>query len=336
MEHELYPDNTSYNIVSCLRLSGDLNFKAFKKAITEIIQRHEIFRTTFSVKKSEPCQIIHQFMEVVILETALNSLSHKEQDTEIKRFIRKESQSPFNLAQGPLFRFTLLSLNNIEHVFLMTIHHIVMDGWSVGLFANELSIFYDAFCNNMPLMLPEPAIQYSDYAICQNEKYKYSQENDSKYWNDVIKGAVWGGFPADFPRVFGKKGESATKTATIPADLTEKLKSFSREEHATPFITLMAGLQVVLYRYTGNENLLLGCYTAGRDQKEVRSLPGQYSNLSVIKTAFSGDPDFREIIKRTRRSLFSAYEHGYLLGSLRKPLKSHYMHIKFIKYRYND
>jgi len=315
MEHELYPDNVSYNMVSCLRLSGDLNVDAFKQSLSEIVQRHEVFRTTFSVSESEPRQIIHQSNEVCVSETALDTLSQEEQEAEIQQIIRRESRLPFNLEQGPLFRFILLSLNKSEHVFLMTIHHIVMDGWSMGLFANELSALYETFCNDKPSPLPKAGIQYSDYAIWQNEKYKERQELDSKYWNYIIKDAAFGEFPTDYPRVFGKKGESATRTITISADLTAKLKAFSRKERVTPFVTLMAGFLVTLHRYTGHETLLSGCYVAGRDLSELRELPGQYSNLTVIKTDFSGDPDFREVLKRTRRAVFDTYEHGYLLVS---------------------
>jgi amino acid adenylation domain-containing protein len=316
LEHELYPGNVSYNMISCLRISGDLNIEAFKKSLNEIVRRHEIFRTTFSANESEPCQIVHPYVEISVSEKAINNLSPEEQETEIQQAIQREALLPFDLERGPLFRFVLLTLNQNEHVFLMTIHHIVMDGWSTGLFSNELTLIYEAFCNNDRLpSLSEPGIQYSDYAIWQNEKYKESREQDAKHWNDATKDAVFGEFPTDYPRGFGKKGESATRTITISADLTEKIKSFSREERATPFITLMAGFQLVLHRYTGHENLLSGCFTAGRDQSEVRELLGPYSNLSIIKTEFSGDPDFREIVKRTRRSFFDTYAHRYLVTS---------------------
>ena len=183
----------------------------------------------------------------------------------------------------------------------------------MGLFANELSILYEAFYNDRPLPLPKPAIQYSDYAIWQNEENNRElRERDELYWADVIKDAAFGQFPADYPRAFGKKGESATKNITIPSDLIEKIKSFSRKERATPFITFIAALQLVLHRYTGHENLLLGYYVSGRSQSEVKDLLGQYSSLAVIKTEFSGDPDFREIVKRTRRSIFDTYAHRHM------------------------
>jgi len=315
MEHELYPDNISYNMGSYLRLSGDLNIEAFKKSLSAIVQRHEIFRTTFTVRESEPRQIIHPHIEVSVSETVLTMFPPQEQETEIKRTIHRESRLPFDLERGPLFRFTLLTLDKNEYVFLMIIHHLVMDGWSTGLFANELSALYEAFCYDRPPPLPKVDIQYSDYAVWQNDKYKESQEKTAKYWTDVTKDAVFGEFPPDYPRVFGKKGESATLTTTIPADLNEKIKSFSLQVRSTPFITLMAGFLTVLNKYTDQENLLSGCYTAGRDQSELRKLPGQYSNLTMIRTDFSGDPDFREIVKRTRRSFFDTFQNGHLLVS---------------------
>ena len=312
VEHELYPDNVSYNIISILRLSGDLNTEAFRKTLTEIVRRHEVFCTTFTVDESAPRQIIQKHIEVSISEKTLNTLSSEEQEAEIKQLVYKESQLPFDLERGPLFRFTLLSLNKNEYVFLMTIHHLVMDGWSIGLFANELSTVYEAFCNNMPVLLPEVGIQYSDYAIWQNENDEKSQKCNTDYWNDVIKDAVFGEFPADYPRVFGKKGEGAVQTVTIPADMTAELKSFSLAERSTLFITLLAGFKLLLHRYTEQDNLLVGCYVAGRDQSETRELLGPYSNLAAIKTELSGKPNFRELLKRTRRAVFDTYSHGQL------------------------
>ena len=356
MEHEFYPDNISYNMVSCLRLSGDLNTEALKKSLAEIVRRHEVFRTTFSVIDSEPRQIIHQRMDVSTQIIFLTELSPEEQELEIKQTIYREAQLPFDLERGPLFRFVLLPLNKevetrnvlptcpekcdqnarapgttVSHVFLITIHHLVMDGWSMGLFAKELATLYETFCGDSPFLLSEVGIQYSDYAIWQDEKQKESRERDAGYWAEVIKDSSFTGFPTDYPRLYGKKGESATRTITIPADLTEKLKSFSKKERATPFVTFLAGFQSILHRYTGRENLLSGCFTAGRDHSETRELTGQFSNLAVIKIDFSGDPDFREIIKRTRRAVFEANEHGQLLtrdlseyqadeGSLNSPL----------------
>jgi len=313
IEHEIYPENTSYNMVSCLRLSGYLNVEAFKKSLGEIVRRHEILRTTISHNESGPRQTVHQEMEVCVTETVLTMLSLEEQEIEIKQALHRESKLPFDLEHGPLFRFTLLSLSENEYVFLMTIHHLTMDGWSIALFSNELTELYEAFCNGKPSPLTEVGLQYSDYAIWQNDKE--FKERDAGYWNDVFKDAVFGKFPSDYPREFGKKGESAFQSINLPADLMEKLKSFSREEHATPFIALLAGFQTVLHRYTGQDNLLLGCYTAGRDQVEIKELLGHYSNLAAIKTEFSGDPCFREVLKRTRRSFLGTFAHGQLLVS---------------------
>ena len=315
MEHEIYPENTSYNMVSCLRLSGCLNVEAFKKSLGEIVRRHEILRTTITVNESTPCLVVHPYMEAYVSETELAMFSLEEQEIKIKQAIHEESRLPFDLVQGPLFRFTLLLLNKNEYVFLMTIHHIVMDGWSIGLFANELTALYEAFCSGKPSPLPEVELQYSDYAIWQNDENKEFQARDASCWDDVIKDAVFGEIPTNYPRVFGKKGESAVQSVIIPAELTEKLKSFSRKEHVTPFITFLAGFQAVLHRYTDQENLLLGCYTAGRNQIEIKNLLGHYSNLIAVRTEFSGDPDFREILKRTRRSFFDSYTRGHLLVS---------------------
>jgi len=315
MEHEIYPDNISYNMVSCLRLSGDLNIEAFKKSLTEIIKRREVFRTTFMAGKSEPFQIIHKHIEASIPEISLTSLYPEEQEAEIKQMIRKESRLPFNLEQGPLFRFKLLSLNKNEHVFLMTIHHLVMDGWSMGLFANDLSKFYESFCNGKLPPLPKDNIQYSDYAMWQNEQYEESRVQVVKYWNDVIKDAVFGEFPTDYPRVFGRKGESAAKTIKIPADLTGKIKSFSRKERVWPFVVSMAGFLTVLHKYTGHENLLSGCFFSGRSHVEIKDLMGTYSNLAVIRTDFSRDSDFSGIVRCANRSFLNTYEHGHLLTS---------------------
>ena len=311
IEHEIYTDNVSYNIVSCLHLSGHLDVELFKKSIGEIVQRHEVLRTTFSVIESEPRQIIHPQMEVSIPEISLDMFPSEEQTSEIRKMADRETQSSFDLEHGPLFRFTLTSLNNNEHVFLMTVHHIVMDGWSFGLFVNEFTTIYDAFRDGKPSPLPEIDVQYSDYAVWQdNERNRVFQEQDVGYWNDVARDAEFGEFPIDHPRVLGRKGKSATQTIAFPDDLTEKIKSFSREARATLFVTLLSGFQLLIHKYTGQENILSGFYTAGRDHGEVQNLLGHFSSLTAVRTDFSGYPSFREIVERTRQSVFTALAYG--------------------------
>jgi amino acid adenylation domain-containing protein len=315
LEHEMYPGNISYNIVYCLHLAGCLDVEAFKRSLAEIVRRHEMLRTTFSAMESEPRQAIHPQMEVSVPETALDMFSQEEQLSEVRRMAYVEITSPFDLERGPLFRFALMALNKDEHVFLMTVHHLVMDGWSVGLFTHELTTLYDAFRDGRPSPLPEIGVQYSDYALWQNERGKSRREQDGRYWDEVMKDSTFGEFPTDHPRVFGRKGGSATQTAEFPADLTGKMKSFSRGERATLFVTALAGFQLLLHRYTGQDNILAGCYTAGRDHGEIQHLLGHFSGLVAVRTEFSGDPDFREVVRRTRRSLFDARAHENVLVS---------------------
>jgi acyl carrier protein/NRPS condensation-like uncharacterized protein len=312
INHEIYPENTAYNMVSCLRLTGCLNVEAFENSLNEIVNRHEILRTSFSVFESEPRQIVRRNMKVPIVEIDGRGLSLEEQPAIFNQAIEKESQSLFDLENGPLLRFVLLRISENENVVLMTAHHIIMDGWSIGLFANELTILYESFCNGNPSSLPEIKVQYSDYALWQNDvNAGQNRKNNSQYWNEIFTNFSFSEFPVDNHRVFKRKGESAAQSITVSSDLYERIKSFSREERTTPFVTLLAVLQVLLYIYTKQQNMLLGYLNAGRNISEVFNLLGHFSNLGIIKASLSDDCAFRKIVKDTRTSFFDAYAHEY-------------------------
>ena len=315
INHEVYPESTAHNMVSCLRLTGCLNLEAFRKSLYEIIRRHEILRTTFSVVESEPRQVIHQNIEMPFVEIDCRQFSSEEQQLRFEQAVDRERQSLFDLQQGPLLRFVLLRMNENEHIFLMTVHHIVMDGWSLRLFSTELTVAYESFCNGKPPSLPEINVQYSDYASWQNEEYNRLNRGNS-YWKEIFENASFVEFPSDHPRVFGRKGESATRSINISSDLCERIKSFSKEERTTPFVTLLAALQILLYKYTERENMLLGYLNAGRSNSEILGLLGHFSNLGIVKTKLSDSLTFRDVVKVARTSVLDSY--GNLIISNRE------------------
>jgi len=316
INHEIYPENTAYNMVSCLRITGRLNVEALKKSLNEIVRRHEILRTTFSASELEPRQIVHSDMCASVLEVDCSHLTSEERQIKLRQLVDKESQTLFDFQQGPLLRFVFLQMGENESIFLMTVHHIIMDGWSIGLFANEVNVLYESFCNGRPSPLPEISIQYSDYALWQNDEYsKLVQGSDSQYWNETFKDYYFGEFPIDNTRVFGKKGESVAQSTTVSPDLYEKIKSFCKGERATPFIVVLAGLQVLLYKYTHRDNMLLGYLNAGRNVGELSGLLGHFSTLGVIKTTLSDDLNFRDIVKHTRKEFFYSYSQENLIIS---------------------
>ena len=314
INHEIYPENTAYNMISCLRLKGLLNVEAFKKSLNEIIRRHEILRTTFSVIESEPRQIIHSHMEVPLREIDCSHLPPEEQQDRFRFAVDSENRMLFDLQQGPLLRFLLLQMNENESIFMMTVHHIIMDGWSVGVFANELNVLYESFFNGNPSPLQEINIQYSDYAFWQNDGYhRLIQEGGFQYWNTMFKDCPFGEFPVDHARVFGRKGESAAQSITVSSDLRERLKSFCKETRTTPFVTMLAVLQVVLYKYTSREDMLLAYLNAGRSASELSPLLGHFSSLGIIRMNLSKDLSFRDIVKHTRKALFDSYSHENMI-----------------------
>lgn len=318
---KLQPGNSAYNESLAIRLTGTLNTIALEQSLNEIVRRHEILRTTFTMM-AQPMQAIAPSLNITLPLVDLRSpaagrspsLSPQEQEIEVKKLASEEVAKPFDLSQGPLWRCTLLQLGAEEHILLLTIHHIIFDGWSVGIIFRELSEFYTAFTTGKPSSLPELPIQYADFAIWQRQRLQGEVlENLLDYWRQQLKDVPPVlQLPTDFPRPKVQSFQGGTQSFILPPDLTEQIKALSQQQGVTLFMILLAAFQTLLYRYTGQEDIVVGSPIANRNREEVQELIGFFANTLVLRTDFAGDISFRELLARVRDCTLSAYAHQEL------------------------
>ena len=308
---QLEPGSSLYNHQSALRLNGALSVDALKRTLKEIVARHEILRTTFATVDEQPVQIITPILGVPLPVIDLSGLPEVEREAEAQRLVREEAQRPFDLAQGPLLRTSLLRLGSEEHILLLAMHHIISDGWSTGVLFWEIATLYEAFSTGKSSPLPELSIQYADYAVWQREWLQGEVvENHLSYWREHLAGA-----PAvlelsiDRPRKAAQSFRGSCQSMVLSQSLTQALKSLSLREGVTLFMTLLAAFQTLLLRHTGQKDILVGIDVAGRTQAETEKLIGLFVNHLVLRTDLSGDPSFRELLRRVREVALGAYAH---------------------------
>jgi acyl carrier protein len=306
------PNSSVYNIPSALRLRGSLNIGALEQSLNEIIGRHESLRTTFSTIDGEAVQVIAPSVEFSL---AVVDLRHRpEREEEAQRLVLEEARLPFDLAQGPLFRSKLLRLGEDDHVLLLTAHHIVSDGWSMGVLHHELSVLYEAFSRSQRFRLPELPIQYADYAVWQREWLRGDElDGQLSYWKKQLKGIPGVlNLPMDRPRSAVANQRGVRHYFVLPKKLSEELKALSRKESVTLYMTLLAAIKAMLYQYSGQSDLVIGSPIAGRNRPEIEALIGFFVNTLVLRTDLSGNPTFREILRRVRDVCLAAYAHQEL------------------------
>jgi aspartate racemase len=309
--NQLDPGLPTYNIPDAFHLSGTLNVDALSHALNEIMRRHEVLRTTFPEVQGQPFQEINPAEPVQLQIVDVSHLSGDERQAEISRLGREESRRAFDLARDPMLRAMLLKLNENEHILALTIHHIAADGWSLSLIKQELSALYNAFTSDASPALPKLPIQYADYALWQQKRMSgHAIQNGMEYWKKKLAGPL----PVleltgDFPRPMVQTYDGANQSLQLSLALTEKLKELSLSENATLFMTLVAAFKTLLHRYTGQDDILLGSPVAGRDRTETERLIGFFVNTIVMRTDVSGDPTFRELLRRVRETAVGAFAH---------------------------
>ncbi len=307
----LYPGSLTYNDLSGLRLVGFLNLAALEESLGEIIRRHEALRTTFYMVNGQPFQAIAPSLTVKLPVVDLRELLKAQQEALVQQLITEESQRCFDLIQGPLLRCTLLRLHEQEHIVLFTIHHIISDGWSMGVFVQELAALYEAFCAEKASPLPELPIQYADFAVWQRHWMQGEVlEAQLTYWEKQLGNNLPVlQLPTACPRAEVKASPCATQSFVIPSKESKGLQTLSRQEGVTLFMTLLAGFQVLLQRYTNQDDIVVGTDVANRNRAETESLIGFFVNLLVLRTDLSGNPSFQELLKRVRSCALGAYAH---------------------------
>lgn len=308
---QMEPQSASYNVPSVMRLTGELNKDVLQRSLDEIIRRHEVLRTTFAEKGGRPVQVIHSTEGVHIRQIDLTDKPDSKRQAEAKELLSKESQKPFDLTTGPLVRVLMLRLREQEHILMITIHHIAYDGWSRGVFLRELSVLYEAFSRGRPSPLPDLPIQYADYAVWQRQWLQGEVlEKQLEYWKQKLEGAPPVlELPMDRPRPAVQTYRGSSESVVLSAELVEGLKALGQRENATLFMTLLAAFKVLLYRYTGSEDIVIGTPIANRTQVELEGLIGFFVNTLVLRTDLSGDSTFQEVLGRVRETALGAYSH---------------------------
>ncbi|MBD2540823.1 non-ribosomal peptide synthetase [Coleofasciculus sp. FACHB-SPT36] len=309
--HQLEPDSPIYNVPIAIRLTGFLNVKALKKSLNKIRQRHEVLQTRFMAVGGQPVQ--EKFSDLVLNLTVidLRDLPENERQQLLEDAKKEEAQRPFDLSQEPLLRVKLLQLSETEHLMLFTMHHIVSDGWSRGVIIQELAALYEAFCQGKPSPLPELPIQYADFAAWQQQQLMGEVlETQLNYWKQQLAGASpILELPTDRPRPTANSFRGARQFFTISQPLALSLRALSQQSESTLFMTLLAAFNTLLYRYTGQEDILIGTPMTNRTQKETEPLIGFFVNTLVLRTLLSENISFRELLARVREVALQAYAH---------------------------
>ncbi|MEK7327767.1 MAG: condensation domain-containing protein, partial [Chloroflexota bacterium] len=319
---QLEPNSPFYNIPSAVRLKGKLDVEALERSLNEITRRHETLRTTFEAKNDGPVQMIAPARSIALPIVELSAVPEAEREARLQELANEEAQRPFNLTTGPLFRARLLRLADDDHVALLTLHHIISDGWSMGVLIREIAILYEAFSTGKacpatkgsaegPSPLPDLSIQYADYSEWQRGWLQGEVlESQLDYWKKQLGGELPAlELPADRPRPAVQASRGATLSIDLPKPLTESLKALARQEGATLFMILLATFQTLLHRYTGQEDICVGTPIANRTRGEIEGLIGLFINTLVMRTDFSGEPAFRELLRRVREVTLGAYAH---------------------------
>jgi amino acid adenylation domain-containing protein len=307
---QLVPDSAFYNVPAAIPLRFPVNVPVLERTVNEIVRRHESLRTTFRTVDGQPEQAIAATLEIPLPVIDLSPLSGDARASEAARLADAEAQRPFDLAAGPLIRTTLLRLGSTEYVFLLTLHHIIADGWSLDVLFRELAALYPAFAAGRPSPLPELPVQYADYAAWQREWLQGEVlDRQLAYWKQQLGDLPLLNLPTDRPRPAVQSYRGAYRTMTLPADLVDGLREVGRRNGATLFMTLLAAFKVLLHRYTTQTDLVVGCPIAGRRAAELEGLVGFFVNTLVMRTDVSGDPTFLELLGRVRETALEAYAH---------------------------
>ncbi|RKG69792.1 non-ribosomal peptide synthetase, partial [Corallococcus exercitus] len=311
---QLQPGDASYNLPTALQLSGHLDVEALRRAFESLVQRHEALRTTFHEHQGQPTQRIHTPADWTLPVVDLSSLPDAQRKEESRRLADEEARRSFDLARGPLLRSTLVRLGDAEHLLLVTMHHIVSDGWSMGVLVREMVAFYEAFTTgSTPALSPLP-VQYADFATWQRN-WLQGEALDAQihYWKQRLAGAPAAlELPTDRARPPVQSHRGATVDVRIPAQVSDALKALAQREGATPFMTLLAAFQVLLSRYAAQDDVSVGSPIAGRTQAETEGLIGFFINTLVLRAQLNPLATFRELLAQVRGTTLAAYDHQHL------------------------
>ncbi|HET6978724.1 MAG TPA: condensation domain-containing protein [Pyrinomonadaceae bacterium] len=310
---QLQPGGHAFNLPIALRVWGPLNTEVLQKSLSEIVRRHEVLRTSFTFIGDQPMQVINPPSEWSLPVEDLRVLPDELREAEVLRQSTDETRQPFDLGRGPLLRVRLLRTGEQEHVILFTMHHIVADAWSSGVLVDEVMALYGAYAAGRSSPLPELPIQYADFALWQREMLTgETLDGLLGYWQRQLQGVAQLKLPSDRPRPAVTSYRGASESVFIDETLTSSLKSLGQQEGVTLFMTLLAAFQTLLYLYTKQTDIVVGTDIANRTRAETERLIGFFVNMLALRTDLSGNPTFREILKRVQQVTVDAYAHQEL------------------------
>ena len=312
--NQIHPGNPAYNVTFGLCLRGDLNREAFTSATRELMQRHEILRTSFETNAGHPLQVVTTDSPIEIPVIDLTGIPVDDRSWEAHRIGIAEAQSPFNLSRCPLLRLKLIRLQTDEHLLLCVMHHIVCDGWSLEIFARELAALYNQHSGGPSASLTDLPIQYGDYAQWQRRWIAGDLlAEQAQYWKQILADAPpFLNLPTDHIRPSEQTYDGANQIISIPGGLVSNLADFAHTRRATLFMVMLAAFKALLHSYSGINDILIGIPVAGRSRIELEDLIGFFVNTLVLRTNLSGDPDFNDLLLRVREVALDAFAHADL------------------------
>ncbi|HXQ74120.1 MAG TPA: condensation domain-containing protein, partial [Pyrinomonadaceae bacterium] len=309
--YQLEPSTSAYNIPTAVRLTGALNSEALRRTLNELVRRHEILRTYYGLADGKPAQFVGPPPKIEIDLIDLSELAESERESRMLELATEEASKPFDLTRPPLLRASLVRLGPEEHVLLLTVHHIVSDGWSQGVMVREVGKLYQAFTEGKESPLEELPVQYADFAHWRRNWLAGDVlDQQLAYWRKQLAGDLPVlDLPLDHPRPEVQSFRGATVTTTLPPGLSESLGVICRREGATLFMLLLAAFKALLCRYTGQDEIVIGVPIANRNNIETENLIGFFVNTLVMRTDLSGDPHFPDLLARVRKVTLEAYAH---------------------------
>ncbi|HEV7684731.1 MAG TPA: condensation domain-containing protein, partial [Pyrinomonadaceae bacterium] len=308
---QLNPNSAVYNVPLAVTLTGPIDSAALERSVNEVVRRHDVLRTTFATSDGQPVPTTHREQNVHLQVHDLSDEHEAVRETRAHAILTAEAETVFDLSRGPLVRAMLVKLADDQHIFLITLHHIASDGWSLVLFFQELSTIYNAFSRGKSSPLEELPLQYADYAAWQRQWLQgETLQTQLAYWKQQLGGQLPVlELPSDRQRPAVQTFNGAREWLVLPEQLTESVLALSQREGVTLFITLLAIFKVLLYRYTGDEDVIVGSPIANRPQTETESLIGFFLNNLALRTDLAGDPTFQELLTRVRKTSLDAYAH---------------------------
>ncbi|HEU4561225.1 MAG TPA: amino acid adenylation domain-containing protein, partial [Longimicrobium sp.] len=308
---QLEPGSTAYHMPSALRLRGPLDARVLERALGEVVRRHEALRTTFGETEGVPFQVVHSVGAAQLEVTDLSRVAPGEREAEARRLAREEAQRLFDLRAGPLFRTRLLRLDEDDHVLVLAMHHVVSDGWSMGVLHRELSALYEAFARGEPSPMPELPVQYADFAVWQRAWLAGAVlERQIDWWKERLAGAPpLLELPTDHPRAASPDTHTGRVFRALPPETAEGVRALARREGATLYMVLLTALDLLLARWSGQEDVVVGTPIANRTRRETEGLIGFFVNTLALRADVSGNPSFQALLGRVRETTLGAYQH---------------------------